>query len=289
MGNKGRATWVLVGLVPLGGNREQLAGLVFDIGVQKKAEEARERLTRELEKRVNQRTAQLQAANRELEAFSYSVSHDLRAPLRAIDGFSAALVEDYYDQLDDQARDYLSRVRVGAQRMAELIDDLLALSRVSMRELEAEPVDLSSLARTVAEDLVASDASRDVEWRIADDLRGRGDPLLLRLLLENLLGNAWKFTSKRRSAVIEFRLGEENGHRPFVIVDNGAGFDMAYYDKLFKPFQRLHATADFPGTGIGLATANRIVGRHKGRIWAEAVPDQGATFYFTLDEEEEMT
>jgi PAS domain S-box-containing protein len=219
-----------------------------------------------------------EATSRELEAFSYSVSHDLRTPLRGIDGFSAALLEDYANKLDDTGKDYLNRVRAAAQRMGQLIDDLLELSRVSRQELKREDVDVSAIARAVAEELKRSAAGRSVEVQVADGLHAAGDPRLIRVALENLFGNAFKFTSKVPAASISFgREGEV-----FFVRDNGAGFDMQFADKLFGAFQRLHAKHEFEGTGIGLATVQRIIARHGGKIWATSAPGQGATFRFTL-------
>lgn len=240
-----------------------------------------------LAQRVRERTAQLEAANKELEAFAYSVSHDLRAPLRSLDGFSTALLSRYHDQLDEQGRHYLERIQAASQRMGELIQDLLDLSRVSRREMSRQTVDLSALAREIAAELQAQAPQRQAEFRIANGLTAEGDPSLLRVALENLLGNAWKFTVQREQAVIEFGKMEVEGEPPFsplifFVRDNGVGFDMTYADKLFAPFQRLHSQREFPGTGIGLATVQRIIARHGGRVWAEAAPDRGATFYFTL-------
>ncbi len=235
-----------------------------------------------LEKRVQERTAALVAANQELEAFSYSVSHDLRSPLRGIDGFSLALLEDYGSQLDETARDYLDRVRRGTQKMGKLIDDLLALSRVSRAEIKKSSVDLSSLALQIIEDLRLRDPTRNVEVHIEPGLTAHADSGLLYAALENLLSNAWKFTSKKQNARIEFGQKEMNGTWTYYVTDNGAGFDMAYVDKLFGAFQRLHSPNDFTGTGIGLATVRRIMRRHGGDVWAEASPDKGAVFYFHL-------
>jgi signal transduction histidine kinase len=227
----------------------------------------------------------LESANRELEAFSYSVSHDLRAPLRAIHGFSQAVLEDAGPRLDEQGRDHLRRVRAAADRMGLLIDDLLELSRVSRTEMRVEPVDLSQLAHRVAAELRQGHAGRVVEVRIDEGLSAAGDPRLLRLALQNLLDNAWKFTARRPRGTIE--VGARNGdERVFFVRDNGAGFDMSYADKLFGVFQRLHTPTEFPGTGVGLAIVQRIVHRHGGRVWAEAVPDRGATFFFTLPDGE---
>lgn len=243
-------------------------------------------LTHELEERVAHRTAELATANRELESFAYSVSHDLRTPLRALDGFSQAVLEDYADRLDDAGRDYLHRIRRGSQRMGELIDALLDLSRVSRGEMRREPVDLAALAREILETLGERHPGRRVAVDVDPDARATGDPRLLRVLLQNLLGNAWKFTGRQPDARIEFRAmrGEGNGlGTEFVVRDNGAGFDPAYANKLFGAFQRLHSDREFEGTGIGLATAQRIVHRHGGEIRAEGAPNQGAAFYFTLE------
>jgi PAS domain S-box-containing protein len=224
----------------------------------------------------------LEATNRELESFAYSASHDLRAPLRSIDGFSQALLEDYGDQLPEKGRDYLRRVRAAAQRMAQLIDDLLRLSRVTRGDLHPEHIDLTALARAITQELAQTDPARRVEVVVESGLEVEADARLLRILLENLLGNAWKFTSRIQVARIEVGAREVDGERAIFVRDNGAGFDMARADKLFAPFQRLHAAGDFPGTGIGLATAQRIVHRHGGRIWAVGEVDHGATVSFTL-------
>ncbi len=225
---------------------------------------------------------QLHAANKELEAFCYSASHDLLAPLRGLDGFSQALLEDYGDKLGGEGRDLLQRIRAGSQRMGRLIDDLLNLSRVTRSELHREPVNLSELVRNVADEFHKRDPQRKVELRVAKDLNTNGDPRLLRVVLENLLGNAWKYTSKQPAATIEFGLSRNNGNSSFFVRDDGVGFDMQFADKLFTPFQRLHGVNEFPGTGVGLATVQRIIHRHGGRIWAEAGVNKGATFYFTL-------
>jgi light-regulated signal transduction histidine kinase (bacteriophytochrome) len=224
-----------------------------------------------------------EAANRELESFSYSVAHDLRAPLRSIDGFGQALVEDYADRLDAQGLKYLGYVRESAQHMAQLIDDLLTLSRVSRGELVRTPVDLSAICRGIAGRLAAAQPGRRVEVTVQAGVVAHGDARLLRAALENLFGNAWKFTGKRAEAHIEF--GAELGARPPVyhVRDDGAGFDMAYAGKLFGVFQRLHSAREFEGTGIGLATVERIVRRHGGRVWAEGEIGRGACFYFTLE------
>jgi signal transduction histidine kinase len=238
----------------------------------------------QLEQRVDERTFQLAAANKELESFSYSVSHDLRTPLRAIDGFSHALLEDSADRLDDTDKEHLNRIRAATQRMGSLIDDLLNLSRLSRTEMHTQSVDISALASSIAHGLLEVLPRRLVELRIKDGLRALADPGLLRVVLENLLGNAWKFTSKRESALIEFGAAVHNGTPAFFVRDDGAGFDPAYADRLFGAFQRLHSMTEFAGTGIGLATVQRIVHRHGGQIWAESAVGRGATFYFTLGE-----
>ena len=245
--------------------------IIRDIAARKEAEDTLRRYA-----------SQLEAANKELEAFSYSVSHDLRAPLRSLDGFSQALLEDYHDRLDDAGRDFLQRVRGASQRMGTLIDDLLSLSRVTRGELQVGEVDLSALAAATAADLKKSDPARDVTFAIAPDLVVRADAGLMRIVLQNLLGNAWKFTGKRASAHVEVGAQAHDGRRAFFVRDDGAGFDMAYAAKLFGAFQRLHGAAEFPGSGIGLATVQRIILRHGGEVWAEGVPDRGATIYFTL-------
>jgi PAS domain S-box-containing protein len=226
-----------------------------------------------------------ETANKELESFSYSVAHDLRSPLRGIDGFAQALAEDYADKLDDTGQRYLKRVREAAQRMAMLIDDLLALSRVTRAELVPQRVDLSSIAGSVVASLARSDLERTVDVVIAPDLVADGDPRLIAIAFENLLGNAWKFTSRTSNARIEVGRVLE-GKRRFFVRDNGAGFDQQFAHKLFGTFQRLHTENEFPGTGIGLATVARIIERHRGRVWAEGTPEKGATFYFTLNEPE---
>jgi len=250
--------------------------------LQRDYEAAEARAARELAETRARLAAELERKNRELEAFSYSVSHDLRAPLRSIDGFSQALVEDYGGQLDERAQDYLRRIRANAQRMGALIDDLLTLSRVTRAELHLGPVDLAALASEVAAELKRREPAREVLVAIEPQPQVEGDRGLLMIVLENLIGNAWKFTAKVEHAQITVGSTVMNGERVCFVRDNGAGFDMQYASKLFSPFQRLHAASDYAGTGIGLATVYRIVDRLGGRVWADSAPDQGATFFFTL-------
>ena len=251
-------------------------------GERQRAEDDR-RMKAELERRVTERTRQLDAANKELEAFSYSVSHDLRAPLRSIDGFGQALLEDCADRLDDQGRQYLQRIRNATQRIGLLIDDLIMLSRVTRAEMRREPVDLAQLAQSVITGLEIAESGRQVECRVQDRIAANGDPRLMRIVLENLIGNAWKFTQHTNPARIEVGSRMDAAGIPvYFVQDNGVGFDMAYVDKLFGAFQRLHAASDFPGTGIGLATVQRIIHRHGGRVWARGEAGKGASFYFTL-------
>ena len=253
---------------------------IRDISNRRKSEEMLEQQRMEL-MRSN---TELDAANRELEAFSYSVSHDLRAPLRSIDGFSLALLEDYADKLDVEGKKNLERVRAATQRMGALIDDLLSLARVTRSGMRLERIDLSAVAGEVTDKLKESQPNRQIEVRIEEGLETTADASLLRIALENLLGNAWKFTSKKPSGHIEFGKTRDNGEAAYFVRDDGAGFDPAYAERLFGAFQRLHSTSEFPGTGIGLATVQRIVHRHGGKIWAESTVGQGATFYFTLAE-----
>jgi signal transduction histidine kinase len=229
------------------------------------------------------RTQQLMTANTELEAFAYSVSHDLRTPLRSIDGFSQAILEDYRDRLDDTGKNYLERLRAASQHMGRLIDDILRLSRISRGEMKVEEVSLSALVEAL---LPAIRASRPgaAQFRVAPGLRARCDPRLMTIALENLLSNAWKFSARTLEACIEFGSRDDNGEQVYFVRDNGAGFDMQYAGHLFAPFQRLHRPDEFPGTGIGLATVKRVISRHGGRVWAEGAPGKGATFYFTLPE-----
>jgi PAS domain S-box-containing protein len=267
--------------VPIRDSSRQIAGAVViheDLTELKREEEKVRKLNQELERRATD----LEAVNRELEAFSYSISHDLRAPLRAISGFSEALLEDYADKLDAEGKDYLQRVCAASQRLSLLIDEVLRLSRVTRSEMRRATVDISGLAQTIAGELVKTQPGRQVEFVIAPGLVASADAQLLRLVLENLLGNAWKFTGKQAQARIEVGLTEREGERMFFVRDNGAGFDMAYAGKLFGAFQRLHAEREFEGNGIGLATVQRIIHRHGGRVSAEGAVGRGATFYFTL-------
>ena len=239
-------------------------------------------LNAELEQRVVERTRLLEATNKELRTFAYSVSHDLRAPLRSIDGFSQVLLEDYADKLDVEGRDYLQRVRAATQRMGQLIDDMLKLFQVWRSSMHLETVNLSALAQTIAVELQQRQPERQVEFVITEGLTANGDARLLEVVLENLLENAWKFTGKHSQAKIEFGYMEVDGKGAYFVRDDGVGFDMAYADKLFGAFQRLHPATDFEGTGIGLAMVQRIIHRHGGQVWGEGAVDQGATFYFTL-------
>ena len=250
-------------------------------------------LNAELEVRVDQRTAELVLANKNLEAFTYSVAHDLRSPLRALSGYSEALTEDYGDRLDDTGRWYADRIQAATERMGTLIDDLLQLAQVSRTDMNTEPVDLSAEVTAISTELQAREPGRAVRFAIQDGVRVTADRSLIRTVLQNLVENAWKFTAKRQDATIEFgttAVGEtgagDTGAGGTAVCcyvrDNGAGFDPAFTGKLFEPFERLHAVTDFPGTGIGLASVQRIVERHGGRVWAEGAVDQGATFYFTL-------
>ena len=264
------------------GQMYAICGISSDITERIIAEEKVRKLNEDLEVRVRERTADIEAATRELDAFAYSVSHDLRAPLRSLSGFSQALLEDSADVLDDTGKDYLRRIHRNVRNMGQMIDSLLSLSRATRAELSRGAVDLSALAREIAAELSAANPSQDVTVEIADNLRCTGDPQLLRLVLRNLLGNARKFSAKTPDARIDVGQVDIDGERVFFVRDNGAGFDMRYASKLFSAFQRLHSAADFEGTGVGLATVQRIVSRHGGRIYAKAEPGKGATFYFTL-------
>jgi signal transduction histidine kinase/CheY-like chemotaxis protein len=250
--------------------------------LRRQAEEELRRSHDELERRVHQRTAELAAANRELEAFAYSASHDLRAPLRGIEGFARILIEDYSDRLDETGREHLERICRSARHMSELIDDLLKLSMVSRQDMQPSEVDLSEMAREILAELLQNVPQRKVEISVAPDCRARGDVRLLRALLQNLLENAVKYSGREAHARIEFGCTPAGDGMSFHVRDNGAGFDRKRAERLFEPFQRFHRAEDFEGTGIGLATAARVVARHGGRIWAEAEPGKGAAFFFTL-------
>jgi PAS domain S-box-containing protein len=272
-------------LLPAGPDgRKEILVVCRDVSERRKAEDEANRLTIELEERVRERTALLEAANKELESFAYSASHDLRAPLRGIDGWSLALLEDYGANLDKTGRLYLERVRSEAQRMGRLIDDLLRFSRETRRAINWQKVDISTLAATVSAQLRKTNPDRSLRFEIQPGLTAYGDPSLLRLVLDKLLDNAVKFSVRRSPALVEVGQDDRGGERVFFVRDNGAGFDMAYAGKLFRMFQRLHGSDEFPGTGVGLATVQRIITRHGGRIWAEAGIERGATFYFTLKE-----
>jgi PAS domain S-box-containing protein len=255
-----------------------VSAAIRDVTQRKRMEEDVQKLNEDLK----QRASQLEAANKELEAFSYSVSHDLRAPLRSIDGFSHVLLEDYSDQLPDEGRNYLERVRAAAQRMAVLIDDLLNLSRLTRTALQPRFINLSRMTEEILQGLQENQPGRAATTSIAPDLMVEADPHLMHIVLENLLSNAWKFTSKREQTVIEFGQKAHVKERTFYVRDNGVGFNMDYADKLFGVFQRLHSVSEFPGTGVGLATVQRIISIHGGHIWAESTEGKGTTFYFTL-------
>ena len=287
-----KRTWAFSSgpLPPLPDGRRLVISMAADVTQRKEAEAEVRQLASELDRRVRRRTAELAAANRELEAFAYSVSHDLRAPLRSMDGFSEALLDEYAVALDETGRDYLRRIRAGAQRMGTLIDDLLTLSRATRGEMRHETVNLSAEAQALLARMHETEPERDVEIHVDEGLAAEGDRRLLRHVLQNLLGNAWKFTRDAQSARVTFRrLSDEeaeaagaDGRPVFAVEDNGVGFDPKYADKVFQVFQRLHGRDEFPGTGVGLATVQRIVHRHGGRVWAEGRPGEGAAFYFTL-------
>ncbi len=279
----GKSVPVVVSASPL--SEKTGAGRVFvvqNITERKEMEEELHRYRENLEQLVAERTRELSAVNQELESFSYSVSHDLRTPLRALNGFSQMLREDYRERLDAEGQGYLERIRGASERMSQMIDGMLTLSRVARREIKREPVDLSALAEEVVEELRSADPGRRAEVHIESGLEVCGDPALLHLLMQNLLHNAWKFTTSREPARIEFGHSTEDGQTFFFVRDNGNGFDMNEADELFKPFRRLEGAQHYEGTGIGLATVSRVVLRHGGRIWADGTPGEGATFCFTI-------
>jgi hypothetical protein len=268
----GTVCWVEVYSSPIQvKDRQILFSIIHDITERRQAEEA-----------LRQRTEELATANRELESFSYSVSHDLRAPLNTLSAFSEILLEDYRDRLDQDGRDYLGRIIGGVQKMNELIEDMLSLSRISRQEMDVEEIDLSEMADSIIAELRESSPERRVEVAVQEDLKARGDKRLLRIALTNLLNNAWKYTGKTENPRIEFGSGIRDGERVFCVRDNGAGFPAKQADRLFQPFQRLHTESQFSGTGIGLPIVLRVIRRHRGRVWAEGEVGAGATFYFTL-------
>jgi PAS domain S-box-containing protein len=278
----GVSTQVAINRIPSTGG--PILGLVVsDLTERKQAETEIRTLNTELEQRVRSRTTELEAANTELEAFVYTVAHDLRAPLRSIDGFSRILLEDCGDRLQPEEKGHLERVRMATQHMGHLIESMLQLSRLNRSELRRTAVDISALAQGVFADLQRQDPERRVVALVAPDLVAQADPALIHSVLENLLGNAWKFTSKTVDARIELGCVKQDGVPTFFVHDNGAGFNMAYRGKLFGVFQRLHRNDEFPGTGVGLASVQRIIHRHKGRVWAESEPGNGASFFFTLE------
>jgi len=271
--------------VELGDGRVGIGGYVRDVTEQRRADAEIRRLATDLERRVEQRTEQLEATNRELSSFAYSISHDLRAPLRALDGFSEILLQDYSAVLDEEGRGYLRRIKSAANHMAGLMDGLLQLSRLNREEMTLEQVDLSRMARDIVDELRRREPGRTVDVLVDSGLVAEADPKLMRVALTNLLANSWKFTSRHESAHIEVgaaRAAGGNGGVAFYVKDDGAGFDPRYARSLFGAFQRLHTPDQFEGTGIGLATVQRIVHRHGGRVWGEGEVEQGATFWFTL-------
>jgi PAS domain S-box-containing protein len=283
-GEDGPHTYITVKfpLLDVAGRPYAVCGISTDITDRKRAEERVRQLNAELEQRVRDRTAELEASLQELDAFAYSVSHDLRAPLRSLHGFSQILLEDYGDNLDTDGRQHLQRIQANATRMAQLIEDMLRLSHVTRTTLNRERVDIGALASEIIDGLRGTEPHRRVELVIADPLVATGDPNLIRLALGNLLSNAWKFTGKREDAIIDMGAVNRPGKQVFFVRDNGAGFDMRYADKLFDPFQRLHEATEFAGSGIGLAIVHRVLTRHGGQIWAESEPGKGTTFFFTL-------
>lgn len=269
-------------LIDSEGNISSIVGFRVDVTARKHDEEKIRHMNSELERRVSERTSELQFANKEMEAFCYSISHDLRAPLRSIRGYSEIILQEFGDKLDDRGEEYLKRACESAGHMNQLLDDLLRLSVISRGELQREQTDLNELVQQIAAELKSVDPQRKVKFKIGRGLTARGDVRLLRIALGNLLSNAWKFTGKKPAAVIEFGATEQSGEQVFFVRDNGEGFEMEWKHRLFGVFERLHSTKDFPGTGIGLAIVQRIIQRHGGQVWAEGKRHEGATFYFTL-------
>jgi PAS domain S-box-containing protein len=267
----------------------RIVGVSVDVTERKQAEDQVRAVNTSLEARLAACTLELSNANNELESFSYSVSHDLRAPLRAIDGFSLALLEDCGDQLDEASKGHLQRIRSAVQHMGALIDDLLNLSRVARAPFNAQSFDLSAIVSDVAQELQASQPDRNIAWKIQPGVLATGDAKLLRVAMENLLNNAWKFTSRHAQASIEFGKTQNDGASAFFVKDDGAGFDPAFADRLFGAFQRLHSATEFPGTGVGLATVQRVIRRHGGHIWADSSLGHGATFFFTLPDGDSLS
>jgi light-regulated signal transduction histidine kinase (bacteriophytochrome) len=281
----GRRVWLRVTKVPVPGADGQprfILGIAEEITARRHAELEIRRLNAELERRVAERTAQLAAANKELESFCYSASHDLRAPLRAVEGFGAALSEDFKDALPAEGQGYIERMRSAAQHMGKLIDDLLSLSRMSRAELKRSPVNLTEVVNEIIPRLKAGAPSRQAEFLVPPELTVSADPTLIRAVMQNLLENAWKFTSKQPATRIEIGTMALNGETAYFVKDNGVGFNMKYVHKLFVAFQRLHSPSEYPGSGIGLASVQRIIARHGGQVGAESAPSAGAIFHFTL-------
>jgi signal transduction histidine kinase len=272
--------WYMVELFPK--DSDTLTAIFFDITKLKATEQELRSLNEELEKRVEEKTRELSAINNELQSFAYSVAHDLHAPLRAVDGFSRVLLEQYSDRLDETGKHYLERMRLGASRMGCLIDDLLNLSRIAQHPLAPQDVNLTSLAHEIIDEITGEEPQRLVQFTVADNLVAYADPGLMRVVLTNLLTNAWKFTEMKDPAVIEVSAISDEDDQVFFVRDNGIGFDMQYADKIFAPFQRLQSAEEFQGSGIGLSIVQRIIHQHSGRIWAESSLGHGATFFFTL-------
>jgi PAS domain S-box-containing protein len=278
-------TWNNTPLYDARGELVGISSIGEDITERRQAEEAINELNADLERRVAERTSQLQSTMQELEAFSYSVSHDLQAPLRRIHGFAEAMLEDHGHALSTQARDYLDRILTASQRMSDLMGGLLDLSRITRCELNRETVDLSALAESIASELRRMEPDREIELIITPGLAANSDSRLMGIVLGNLIENAFKFTRNCSKTRIEFGSVHGNGEQVFYVRDNGAGFDMAYAERLFRPFQRLHSSSEFPGNGVGLATVSRAIGRHGGKVWGESEPERGATLYFSLSQE----